>query len=329
MQTMFLFLLEGSDVNEALLKKLSTVTDEEKKILAGERQIDRSLYMDGTRDVISGDKLLPSGRIITIRPHTRFVAFPEHSHDYVEMVYMCAGQTRHTVNGTEIVLHEGELLMLGQHARQAIAPAGEGDVAVNIILRPAFFSGTLPYLGEEETPLRRFVVSCLTGETEAGYLLFRVADVLPIQNLIENLLYTLTEQIPNRRGILQSTMGLLFAQLLNHTDTLQFETPEQNAVLSTLRYIEEHYTDGSLTEIAAQLHYELPYLSRLIRQSTGRNYTELLQEKRLSQAAWLLRNTERKVDEISLSVGYENVSYFHRLFAARFGCSPKKYRDCK
>ena len=316
-------------MNKALLKKLSAVTDEEKRILAGERQIDRSLYMDGTRDVISGDKLLPSGRIITIRPHTRFIAFPEHSHDYVEMVYMCSGQTRHRVNGTEIVLREGELLMLGQHARQAIAPAGEGDVAVNFIVRPAFFSGTLSYLGEEETPLRRFVVSCLTGENETGYLLFHVADVLPIQNLIENLLYTLTEQIPNRRGILQSTMGLLFAQLLNHTDALQFETPEQKAVLSTLRYIEEHYADGSLTEIAARLHYELPYLSRLIRRSTGRNYTALLQEKRLSQAAWLLRNTQRKVDEISFSVGYENVSYFHRLFAARFGCSPKSYREYK
>lgn len=329
MQIMLLFCWEGWSLNKMLLQKLSALTDEERKILAGERQIDRSLYMDGSRDVISGDKLLPSGRIITIRPHTRFVAFPEHSHDYVEMVYMCSGETRHTVNGTVIVLREGELLMLGQHARQAIAPAGEGDVAVNFIVRPAFFSGTLSYLGEEETPLRRFVVSCLTGENEAGYLLFRVADILPIQNLIENLLYTLTEQIPNRRGILQSTMGLLFAQLLNHTDALQFESREQNAVLSTLRYIEEHYADGSLTEIAARLHYELPYLSRLIRQSTGKNYTELLQEKRLSQAAWLLRNTERKVDEISLSVGYENISYFHRLFAARFGCSPKKYRDCK
>ena len=326
---MLLFCWEGWSLNQALLQKLSAVTEEEKRILAGERQIDRSLYMDGTRDVISGDKLLPSGRIITIRPHTRFVAFPEHSHDYVEMVYMCAGQTRHVVNGMELTLRAGELLMLGQHARQSIAPAGEGDVAVNFIVRPAFFSGTLPFLGEEETPLRRFVVGCLTGENETGYLLFRVAEVLPIQNLIENLLYTLTEQIPNRRGILQSTMGLLFAQLLNHTDALQFESREQNAVLSTLRYIEEHYADGSLTEIAARLHYELPYLSRLIRQSTGKNYTELLQEKRLSQAAWLLRNTDRKVDEISFSVGYENISYFHRLFAARFGCSPKKYRDCK
>ena len=59
-------------MNHDLLNKLSAVTDEEKKILAGEARIDRSIYMDGTRDVISGDKLLPSGRIITIRPHTRF-----------------------------------------------------------------------------------------------------------------------------------------------------------------------------------------------------------------------------------------------------------------
>ncbi|MBQ6639863.1 MAG: hypothetical protein IJH84_02380, partial [Saccharopolyspora sp.] len=77
--------------------------------------------------------------------------------------------------------------MLGQNARQSIEPAGEQDVAVNFIVRPTFFTGTLPYLGGEETPLRRFVVSCLTGENETGFLLFHVSDILPIQNLIENL----------------------------------------------------------------------------------------------------------------------------------------------
>ena len=312
-----------------VVDRLSVITDEERAILKGRKSIDRYIYMDGSRDVISGEKLLEKGKLIAIRPHTRFIAFPEHSHDYVEMVYMCAGQTRHTVNGTAITLRKGELLMLGQNARQAIDPAGETDVAVNFIVRPAFFSGTLPFLGEEETPLRRFVVSCLTGETEAGYLLFHVADILPIQNLIENLLYTLMEETPNKRGILQMTMGLLFTQLMNHTEALQFETQEQNALISVLRYIEEHYRDGSLTEIAERLHYELSSLSRLIRQKTGKNYTELLQEKRLSQAAWLLRNTDKNVDEIANAVGYENLSYFHRLFAARYGLSPKKYRDCK
>ena len=275
--------------------RLSGISPEEREILQGRQSIDRSIYMDGSRDVISGEKLLEKGKLIAIRPHTRFIAFPEHSHDYVEMVYMCAGQTRHVVNGKPLTLRQGELLMLGQNARQSIEPAGERDLAVNIIVRPAFFSGTLPYLGEEETPLRSFIVSSLT----------------------------------NKRGILQMTMGLLFAQLMNHTEALQFETQEQNAVVSVLRYIEDRYRDGSLTEIAEALHYELPSLSRLIRQRTGKNYTELLQEKRLSQAAWLLRNTDKKVEEIANAVGYENLSYFHRLFAGHFGQSPKKYRDCK
>ena len=316
-------------IDKSIIDKLSGLTGEEKRILNGGESIDRTLYMDGSRDVISGDKLLPPGKTITIRPHTRFVAFPEHTHDYVEMVYMCRGETTHIVNGQRIVLHAGELLILGQNARQAIEPAGEGDVAVNFIVRPTFFSGTLPFLGEEETPLRRFVISCLTGENEEGWLLFRVADVLPVQNLIENLLYTLLENTPTKRGVLQMTMGLLFNQLLNHTETLRFETREQNALFSVLRYVEEDYRDGTLGEIAARLHYELTSLSRLIRQKTGRTYTGLVQEKRLSQAAWLLRNTDKKVDEIANSVGYENLSFFHRLFAAHFGLSPKKYRDSK
>ncbi|MBQ3424043.1 MAG: helix-turn-helix domain-containing protein [Oscillospiraceae bacterium] len=316
-------------MNPMVVDRLSVITDEERAILNGRKSIDRYIYMDGSRDVISGEKLLEKGKLIAIRPHTRFIAFPEHTHDYVEMVYMCRGETRHTVNGNAIILRQGELLMLGQNAHQSIEAAGEQDIAVNFIVRPAFFSGTLPFLGEEETPLRRFVVSCLTGENEAGYLLFHVAELLPVQNLIENLLYTLLEDTPNKRGILQMTMGLLFAQLMNHTEALQFETQEQNAVISVLRYLEENYRDGSLTEIAGRLHYELPSLSRLIRQKTGKNYTELLQEKRLSQAAWLVRNTDKNVDEIANAVGYENLSYFHRLFAARYGLSPKKYRDCK
>ena len=319
----------GDRVNPMVVDRLSVITDEERAILNGRKSIDRYIYMDGSRDVISGEKLLEKGKLIAIRPHTRFIAFPEHTHDYVEMVYMCRGETRHTVNGNAIILRQGELLMLGQNAHQSIEAAGEQDIAVNFIVRPAFFSGTLPFLGEEETPLRRFVVSCLTGENEAGYLLFHVAELLPVQNLIENLLFTLLEDTPNKRGILQMTMGLLFVQLVNHTEALQFETQEQNAVISVLRYLEENYRDGSLTEIAGRLHYELPSLSRLIRQKTGKNYTELLQEKRLSQAAWLLRNTGKNVDEIANAVGYENLSYFHRLFAARYGLSPKKYRDCK
>ena len=316
-------------MDREIMKRLSEITPEEREILAGSRTVDRTLYMDGTRDVVTGAKLLPQGKLITIRPHTRFLAFPEHTHDYVEMVYMVRGTTTHTVDDQRVTLQEGDLLMLGQHATQSIEPAGKEDLAVNFIVKPEFFSSLLPYLGEQQTPLHRFILSCLTGEAETGWLLFRVGGILPIQNLLENLLWTLMNDTPNKRGIHQLTMGLLFAELLNHTEALRFASQEQTVLVSVLRYIEERYRDGSLQEIAGQTHYTLPALSRLIKQKTGKNYTELVQEKRLSQAAWLLKNTDRRVDEVARLVGYENLSYFHRIFSAAFGQSPKHYRDCK
>lgn len=316
-------------MDERILSRLGVITQEETQLLSGSGGIDRSLYMnDGSRDVITGKKLLEPDKQITLRPHTRFVHFPEHTHDYVEIVYMCTGSTRHIVNDTPITLEQGELLLLGQNTRQEILPAGPEDLAVNFIVRPEFFSETLTFLGSEDTPLREFILRCLCGDNPSGYLHFHVAQVLPVQNLVENLLWTMIDP-PNRRSITQLTMSLLFVQLLNHTDKLSVGSREQDTIVSVLRYIEQRYADGSLTEIADMLHYDVTWLSREIRRRTGKTYTELLQEKRLSQAAWLLRNTGKKVSDIGLSVGYENLSYFHKIFARRFGISPKAYRDCK
>lgn len=314
-------------IDSRILDKLSPITEEEQEILQGRQSIDRSLYMDGSRDIISGRKLLEGDKLIMVRPHTRLIHFPEHTHDYVEIVYMCQGSTTHIVNDERIELGEGELLLLGQSTRQEILPAGRDDIAVNFIIRPEFFSATLNYLGNEETPLRKFVVDCLCGGSGDGaYLHFQVADVLPVQNLMENLLWTLTAEVQNRRGVNQMTMGLLFMQLMSFTDRLAGNSAEQDVVIPVLRYVEEHYRDGSLTEIASQMHYNLAWLSREIRRKTGKNFTDLVQEKRMSQAAWLLTNTSQNVADIAVAVGYENISYFHRLFAARYGMSPRLYR---
>ena len=73
-------------MDQRIIRYFSEITEEERQFLSGSKQIDRTLYMDGSRDVINGSKLLEKGKLIAIRPHTRFVHFPEHTHDYVEMV---------------------------------------------------------------------------------------------------------------------------------------------------------------------------------------------------------------------------------------------------
>lgn len=313
-------------ISDILLSKLSAVSPEEQKLLEGS-EIQRGIYMEADSDIIDAKKLLDIGRLIDIRPHTRFAHFPEHRHNYVELVYMCQGTTAHIANGKTIVLHPGELLLFGQGARQEILPAGESDIAVNFIILPQFFDKALEMLGGEETPLRKFIVDSLRGDNESC-LYFQVADVLPIQNLMENLIWTLLgSPTPNRRSVCQNTMGLVFMQLLNYTDRLVSQTAEEAAIVRVLHYVEENYRTGSLTEIAGELHYDLYWLSREIKRRTGKTYKELLQEKRLTQAAYFLKNTSLHVDEVGDAVGYSNLSYFHRIFAEKYGMSPKKYRD--
>ena len=316
-------------INEELLDSLRIISPEEKALLDGSTGIQRGIYMDADSDVIDAGRLLDSGRLITIRPHTRFAHFPEHSHNYVEVVYMCCGSTTQIANGKQILLHEGELLLFGQGARQEILPAGENDIAVNFLILPQFFDKVLEMLDEDKTPLRKFIMDSLgnsTGNTNCLY--FQVADVLPIQNLIENLIWTLLRGTsPNRRSICQTTMGLLFMQLMNYTDRLVSGSTEEAAIVKVLRYIEENYRTGSLTEIADTLHYDLYWLSREIKRRTGKTYKELLQEKRLTQAAYFLKHTSLRVEEVGEAVGYSNLSYFHRIFQERYGITPKKYRS--
>ncbi len=313
-------------MNPEILEKLAPITDEERRILGGNGSIDRSLYMDGSTDIIDRKKLLSKGKLITVRPHPRFVHFPEHTHNYVEAIYMCSGQTTHLINGEQVLLKEGELMFLSQNTVQEILPASKGDVAVNFIILPEFFDNAILMLGDEETPLRRFIISCMKNNGGAGYLRFAVADVLPVQNLIENLIWTLIHDVSNKRKINQFTMGLLLLQLMNYTEHLVYEDTQEEAVIQALRYIEEHYRDGSLKELSENLHYDFTWYSREIKKKTGETYISLVQKKRLSQACFLLRNTDMNIIDISMQVGYDNISYFHRLFQRTFNMSPRQYR---
>ena len=314
-------------MREELLRQLRVITPEERTILEGRATIDRELYMLGRSNTINAQKLLSSGKLITIRPHTRFIHFPEHTHDYVEVVYMCEGETTHVVNGIQIHLKQGELLFLNQNATHEVFRAEEGDVAVNFIVLPEYFSTILPAIGEEETPLRRFLVDCLCSRgTGAEYLHFCVSDVVPIQNLVENLIFTMLEETANKRRISQLTMTLLFLQLVAQAEHLETGDEEKAVVLRVLAYIESHYANGSLTELSQTVHHDLYWLSREIKRRTGKTYTQLVQEKRLAQAAFFLRTTNRNVDEIAQAVGYENMGYFHRIFREAYGVSPRSYR---
>ena len=145
-------------MNRELLEKLSIITEEEQSVLDGNTQVDFDIYNYDASFIIDSQKLLEKGKLIEVRPHTRFIHFPKHRHNYIEMIYMCKGTTTHIVNGQEIILNEGDILFLSQQAEQEILPASATDIAINFIILPEFFDKVFQLLEGEKNPLSEFLV---------------------------------------------------------------------------------------------------------------------------------------------------------------------------
>lgn len=322
-------------MRKELLEKLKRITPEEEQYLNGSDTVRAELYTEGNSKqfIIDSSKLLDKGRLIEVRPHTRFVHFPKHKHNYVELVYMCSGSTTHILNGKEtLVLKEGDLLFLNQNATQEILPASVSDIAVNFVILPEFFNVSFSMMREENV-LRDFLLSTLSGgDSLLSFLHFSAKDILPVQNLLENMIWTIYEKHPATNTVIQTTMGLLLMNLSAFAENINKGLPdryEENMVFTVLKYIETRYKDGTLAEISAEINEPAYFVSRLLKKHLNKNFKELLQERKLQQAVFLLKQSTLTVERIIVSVGYDNSSYFHRKFREKYGMSPKEYRLTK
>lgn len=111
------------------------------------------------------------------------------------------------------------------------------------------------------------------------------------------------------------------------TNVKPTEAPGNTGIENVMSYIQEHYCeDITLSDIAEKVYLNPIYISRLIKEHMGKNYTELLMELRVEKAVDLLKNTDMYVYEIAEVVGYGNLKYFYKIFKRVKGKSPNDFR---
>ncbi len=92
-------------------------------------------------------------------------------------------------------------------------------------------------------------------------------------------------------------------------------------------YIDNNIKTASLEELADMLGYSSVYTGSLVKKLTGKSFSKLIQSKRCSVAADMLLNTDMSVHEIINAVGYENESFFRRIFKEKYGKNFLEYRS--
>ena len=95
------------------------------------------------------------------------------------------------------------------------------------------------------------------------------------------------------------------------------------------QYFDENLMDASLNGLANFLGYSPIYTSSLVKKITDETYKKFLQKKRLEVSATLLLQTDLSINEIVKKVGYENASFFRKIFEEKYGTTPLNYRKRK
>ncbi|MBO4807520.1 MAG: helix-turn-helix domain-containing protein [Lachnospiraceae bacterium] len=102
---------------------------------------------------------------------------------------------------------------------------------------------------------------------------------------------------------------------------------DETSVTALLQYVDAHYTEDISRESLSEMFFFSPdYLTKIFKKETGNSFKNYIIYKRLELAKKLLKNTDLPIRDISLQVGYDNYSYFTRLFKKATGTTPVEYR---
>jgi two-component system response regulator YesN len=106
---------------------------------------------------------------------------------------------------------------------------------------------------------------------------------------------------------------------------------EEHWLVSVMKkYAEEMFCEGIfLKEIAVTYQKNERYIGRLFKKETGVAFNEYCMQMRLKKAEALLVDSNEKVIDIAMECGFDNISYFNRVFQKKHGISPKAYRAKK
>lgn len=111
---------------------------------------------------------------------------------------------------------------------------------------------------------------------------------------------------------------------------LSQESPDfhcNEIVSQALAIIMEQYCRRlTLADVAGAVHVTPPYLSRLLMREYGKNFIDLLSERRIQKAQELLTTTNLEIERITDQVGYKNSKYFIKAFKRMTGLTPGQYR---
>lgn len=224
--------------------------------------------------------------------------FPLHFHRAYELIFINDGELFVSIDKKEYLLKKNDFVFIFNNQMHEFKTIGYSEITV-IIFSPELI----------------------------GDFFMKFKGLIPNDNVLHfdgKLELEKLNSIYSQKSFLYAVC----AKLINETFFVPIkQSSTTKALYKILLYVEKNYSNScSLKTVAKYLRYDYYYLSKLFTRLMNMNFTDYLNHYRISQACYLLKNTNESIGEIAINCGYDNLRTFHRNFKKIIGPSPKEYR---
>ena len=257
-----------------------------------------------------------------------FTLVPLHWHAELEIVVIKKGTGLISVDFEKRTVSSGDIVFIRPGQLHSIEQNGARKMEYeNIILKPELLIS-----GEADLCARQFIRPLMKGELRCvSFLTPAVPGYPEISDCISRIDH-LCEKRPDGyqlavKGFLFQLVFLLLSHRQKKSTSPALQTKSLEKIKTILKYVEEHYADHiTIDDMAAITFYSKSHFMKFFKAHMGTGFIEYLNDYRLTIAERLLRTSDATVLEIAEKSGFDNLSYFNRMFKRKYGQSPGKQR---
>jgi AraC family transcriptional regulator, transcriptional activator of pobA len=253
-----------------------------------------------------------------------FVHFP-HRHDFYNLLYITEGSGTHSIDYRTYPVVPNQLYFMaeGQVHSWELSPNSKGFTM--------FF--TKDFYSVDETQLALHSLPFFNSLHNDPMLVFEPTLAPYIQHCFEEIMTEYETNLPYRDATIKSLLKLILIQSVRHYRLPNHDTTSAY-YMARIRIFEQlielhHTKKKGVKEYAQLMHLSPNYLNSLCTKSIGKTAGDMIRERIVLEAKRLLLHSSMSVCEIAYHLGYEDCSYFIRLFKAATRNTPEQYRKVK
>ncbi|WP_244835407.1 AraC family transcriptional regulator [Clostridium sp. BJN0001] len=252
-----------------------------------------------------------------------------HWHEEIEISIIEEGGCIYNINLFDTELEEGDILIIKPFSLHSIVKLKQDILRSNTMV---FNMDILNSALTDVCAFRYFSNICNENDIVPVIIKRNFKDYELYKNIIDEIFLCYQNKSDAFELKLKSLLFELFYNFYkNHvfTDNKQFEINSHitNKIKKILNYIEDNYTRQiSIQEISDYCNFSEYHFMRFFKKYIGMTCTEYINNYRIESSAHLLDETDKSIMDIALECGFNNISYFNKIFRKKYKITPTNFR---